>query len=131
MTPTASPRMPDIAHLAATLARANIPRNPMTAQLKISKKMAALLAELPAAKINAKIAAEVEAGRDDKTGAVMIEACFADTTVLQGFAAGSIQRLNIELEKAADGPDKHRLMGEHSAWRALLRQMPPSAPDGA
>lgn len=93
--------------------------------LKISKKMAELLAtEFPEdGDTRQKIAAEVAAGRADKTGAVMIDSTPTDTALLHGYTLGSIARLDAELPKA-DEANKHKLMGEHSAWRALLRQFP-------
>lgn len=102
-------------------------REPMTCTtLKISAKMAALLAELlPATgNTNTKIAAEVAAGRHDAAGAVLIESEHVDTVYLHGFALGSMSKLDAELGKIEGGPEKHKLLGQHSAWRALVRQMP-------
>jgi len=99
--------------------------------LKISKKMAALLTALiPEGGTVASINAEVAAGRTDKDGAVMVELEPGNDLVLYGLALGRMGTLDAEL-KHADADTKRRLMGEHSAWRALVRQLPESTTGAA
>jgi|GEM_PF-5708658 len=102
-----------------------------TTNLKISKKVAAMLAEALAAEggILKRIEAEVAAGREDKAGAVMIEATREDCALLYGYALGSMSKLDAELPNAA-AEDKHKLLGQHSAWRALVRQVAEPASSG-
>lgn len=93
-------------------------------KLKISKRMNALLAAMiPEGGTVALIGLEVAAGRADKDGAVMIEVPHTDAIGLLGIATGRMSALDAELKTAAP-EDKHKLLGEHSAWRALARQLP-------
>lgn len=97
----------------------------METTLKISKKMAELLAAaLPDGDTPKQIAAESDAGRADKTGAVLIKVGSDTAALLHGFARGSISRLDAALAAGPSDDAKRKLMGEHSAWRALARQMP-------
>jgi hypothetical protein len=98
----------------------------MSTTLKISPKMAALLTEhFPEGGTVALIAAEVAAGRADKAGAVQIAPDASNVPFLYSYALGRIGKLDADLAAmAADSPDKRPLMGEHSAWRALVRQLP-------
>jgi hypothetical protein len=99
--------------------------------LKISKKMAALLIEaFPEGSLRERIEAEQKAERYQKDGAVMIEASRDDVALLYGYALGAISKLDAELPNA-DPENKHRLMGQHSAWRALVRQVAPMYPADA
>lgn len=99
-------------------------------KLKISKRMAELLApNFP--NTRERIEAEVAAGRADKTGAVMVEVESGNIALIYGYALGSISKLDAELKQTPEGPDKHKLLGEHSAWRALVRQVAPIADDAA
>lgn len=105
----------------------------MSTTLKISRKMAELLrAELAAdGETLALIDAEHEAGTADKSGAVIIEVPQQVAALLAGLALGSIHRLDAELTTAAP-ENKHKLLGAHSAWRSLSRQLPQFAvPDPA
>jgi hypothetical protein len=95
-----------------------------TITLKISKKMAALLTAInPDGGTVALVAAEVAAGRTDKDGAVQVEAERDNAFALLGFALGSMSKLDAALA-LAEGDDKRRMLGEHSAWRALVKQLP-------
>jgi hypothetical protein len=99
--------------------------------LKISKKMAALLIEaFPEGSLRARIEAETVAERFVKDGAVMIEATSDDIALLYGYALGSMSKLDAELPQAA-AEDRHKLLGQHSAWRALVRQVAPMYPTDA
>lgn len=95
-----------------------------TTILKISKKVAEMLADglNPDGGISKRVTAEVDAGRVQKDGSVMIEATGSDCSLLYGFALGSISKLDTAL-LTVDPADKHRLMGQHSAWRSLVRQV--------
>jgi len=92
--------------------------------LKISKKMAELLrVEIPGGETMKRIDAEQAAGRADKTGAVMVEVEHDNAVLMAGIALGRMGKLDAELAQAAP-ENKHKLLGEHSAWRALSRQLP-------
>lgn len=94
-----------------------------TTKLKISKKVAEMLAEaFPEGSLRERVEAEVAAGRADKSGAVMIDAGTDDCSLLYGYALGSMRKLDAELPNAA-AEDKHKLLGQHSAWRSLVRQV--------
>jgi hypothetical protein len=96
-----------------------------TTALKISKKMASLLATyLHDGGTHAKVEAETAAGRADKAGAVNIEVPRDDAIFLHGFALGRKHALDAALEKASTDDERKPLFGEHSAWSALLRQLP-------
>lgn len=99
--------------------------------LKISKKMAVMLIEaFPEGGLRQRIEAEQQAERFQKDGAVMIEADSDDVALLYGYATGSMSKLDAALLTAAP-EDKHKLLGQHSAWRALVRQVAPMFPADA
>lgn len=70
-------------------------------------------------KINDRILAD----HIDKAGAVVIEADAADVDVLRMEAAGRMPILDSALESASTDEERKPHFGEHSAWRALLRQI--------
>jgi hypothetical protein len=99
-----------------------------TITLKISKKMAALLTGIiPEGGTVAAIAAEVAAGRVAADGSVTVETERENGMALLGIAKGRMSMLDAAL-LSAEGPDKHKLLGEHSAWRALAKQLPEFTP---
>lgn len=101
-----------------------------TMQLKISKKMQSLLEfsmPLNGALIKVNIGNEIEAGRADKTGAVTIEAGDDDIAYLRDLAGARVPELDKLLAAATSKEEQKPHFGEHSAWRALMRQIDPVA----
>ena len=98
--------------------------SPLPTILKISKSMTELRrAEIPDGPTMQRIDAEHAAGRADKTGAVKVEVEHDNAVLIAGIALGRLGKLDADL-KTADPAIKHKLLGEHSAWRALARQLP-------
>lgn len=106
--------------------------SPLPTILKISKKMAELLrAEIPDGPTMQRIDAEHAAGRADKTGAVKVQVEHDNAVLIAGIALGRMGKLDADLKTVAP-ENKHKLLGEHSAWRALARQLPQiGAPNAA
>jgi isochorismate hydrolase len=96
-----------------------------TTTLKISKKAANLIWTYSARAIMLKIDMEISGGRFDSKGVVKIEADAADIARLREQIAERLPVLDAALKAATTDEERKPLFGEHSAWSALLRQLPP------
>lgn len=97
-------------------------------KLKISKKMQSLIWANSAPAVMLKIDAEISGGRTDKAEAVNIEADEADVARLRELAGERLPILDSALQAATTPEESKPHFGEHSAWRALMRQIEPPVP---
>lgn len=98
-------------------------------QLKLSKKIQSLIGLNTTAgdRLHSKVSEQLRHGAEDKAGAVQIMADDEEVAYLSFTAGQRIGTLDSLLQAATTDEERKPYFGEHSAWRALMKQIEPPA----